>query len=219
MSRPRWADDFLEHLRRQVPLDWLEVRITRDGDGPTYRLHHRLDPPGADLTPVDDWRELARTDAAGDYRPLPTAPDLRRGWSAAGLTEDALLAALETLYPAAIALWSAERAGRLEPVAWRAVQRRQTGQQGLLKRLDDADLRLAVEAHCAGGCLRRVVWSLDQEQPPAMTGAGQVPCPEACSLLLSFARELVGWRRGETVETDSPAWRRLLALQEERGLG
>ncbi len=108
--------------------------------------------------------------------------------------------ALDELYPATVALWHAAAEGRLEAVSWREVQRRQTGQMGLLKRLDDDDAQRAIRLCCSDQrCLRQVHWLLDEGVVADASGSGPAPCAEPCSLLTSFCREVIGWRRGEEV--------------------
>ncbi|MCC7492612.1 MAG: hypothetical protein IT204_09710 [Fimbriimonadaceae bacterium] len=199
---PAWATTFLAWLEAApLPLPWLQVRLNRTAGG--FGLRH-VD--GADDDPsvgLDELAELVRTTASGRYRPLPYAPTLRAGWQLRDLSGASLVAALEIVYPAALALWAAERAGRLEPHAWSQVARRQTGQQGLLKRLAPADVQAAVEVYCGPGCLRRITWGLAPGQPLATPPLDSpVPCYEACSLLQSFLRRAIGWRRGEEPSLD-----------------
>jgi hypothetical protein len=209
MSTPPWAAEFLAWLADQpLPLVWLQVRL-----GPGWTLCHAADDPRDELEPVADWLTLARRDAAGRYRPLPTAPDLRRGWIARELSDAELIAALETLYPGCLALWRAERGGRLRVVDFAATQRRQTGWQGLVKRLEAADLAAAAACFCHdGACLRRVLWRLGDDPPAG--GAGLVPCPEACSLWLAFVQRIARLRRGEPSGGGAdPRWQAWLAAR------
>jgi hypothetical protein len=82
---------------------------------------------------------------------------------------------------------------------------------GLIKRLDEVDAQRAIQVCCSDGqCLKRVRWEFDQGVPAAADGAGPVPCQEPCSLLMSFCREVIGWRRGEEVE-DSGLLRQFVA--------
>jgi len=48
-------------------------------------------------------------------------------------------------------------------------------------------------------CLRQVHWLLDEGVVADASGSGPAPCAEPCSLLTSFCREVIGWRRGEEV--------------------
>ena len=199
---PAWATDFVAWLERQEsPVTWLQVTIDRTADG--YRLRHAEDPADG-LRPIrdDELLDLARTDSEGEYRALPTAPTLVHGWSLTVPDGLAVAHALDDLYPASVALWHAERKGRLACVDWREVQRRQTGMMGLVKRLDDADAQRAIGLCCSDShCLKRVRWEFDEGLPAAADGAGRVPCQEPCSLLMSFCRQVIGWRRDEEVES------------------
>lgn len=213
--RPRWAECFLAWLREQPSsVPWLEVVVERSGPG--YRLRHRDDP--APNRVVDDLFALGRWTADGVYRPLPTALDLSRGWTTPPLDDDRLLAALEALYPASVAIWAAEREGRLDVASWREVAARQTGLLGLVKRLSDSDLRAAAAVCCNDRCALRREWELGPDEtldPPARPAA--VACAEPCSWFLSFAREVIGWRRGETA-AESALLQAFAARQEvERG--
>lgn len=197
---PSWATAFADWLATQDQAVWLEVAIDRTPDG--YRLRHREDAAeGLRGLTEDELRQVSRTGADGEYRPLPTAAGLPRGWCHEVPNALAAAAALDDLYPATIALWHASDHGTLETVNWRAVQRRQTGMMGLLKRLDDADAQRAIGLCCSDHhCLRQVRWEFDDGVPAAADGFGPVPCPEPCSLLLSFCRQVIGWRRDEEVE-------------------
>lgn len=210
MSRPRWAAGFLAWLdEAPPPAGFGQLRILR-GDrwllGPA--------PPDGEPIPLEALRERVRRAADGGYRALPTSPDLPAGWLVRDLDDDGLIAAIETVYPGALALWHAEREGCLRVVHWPETQRRQTGQQGLLKRLDDESAARAAAVCCGPeSCLRRRLWRLAADAPSdAPSGDGAIPCPEACSLFLSFARELVGALRGES-SADDPRLRAALGWE------
>jgi len=196
-----WATAFADWLAEQAQPAWMEVAIERSSEG--YRLRHR-DDRSSGLRPLgdEDLLVLSRQDAAGHYRALPTSPDLLRGWSLDVPDGLAAAYALDEIYPATIPLWHADRQGRLQPVSWREVQRRQTGMMGLIKRLDDADAKRAIGICCSDRhCLRQVRWEFDKGVPSAAKGESPAPCAEPCSLLMSFCRQVVGWRRDEEVES------------------
>ena len=52
-------------------------------------------------------REIARYDAKGNYRPLKTAPNLRRGWLLQLRNIEEMALALDFFYPAALSLYGA----------------------------------------------------------------------------------------------------------------
>ncbi|MBL9133836.1 MAG: hypothetical protein JNG86_21675, partial [Verrucomicrobiaceae bacterium] len=59
-----------------------EIAILTRNDG-SYSLRHASDHDRADLTPfhgAEEARELARYDDSGSFRPLHSAPTLKRGW-------------------------------------------------------------------------------------------------------------------------------------------
>ncbi|MBI2300365.1 MAG: hypothetical protein HYU66_15705, partial [Armatimonadetes bacterium] len=184
--RPVWASAWLAELAgRGGRLEWLEAAVEPDPPG-RWRLHHRADPGSAEEA---DLLALARSDAAGSYRELPFAPSLRRGWVAAGLSADALVEAVETLYPGSIAAWWAEREERLTVTPWREVAGRQTGHLGLVKRLPPDALTGLLHDCCDKGCLRRRRWGAETE---VELRGGPVPCGEACSWFLTLARREIG---------------------------
>lgn len=189
--RPPWAAAWLAELAaRGGRLEWLEAAVEPDGPE-RWRLRHRAESGG----PVAvDLLALARDDGTGGYRRLPFAPTLRRGWVVPGLSADALVEAVEALYPGSLATWWAEREGRLRVTPWREVAGRQTGQMGLVKRLPAEALPALLRDCCATGCLRRRRWGAEAEV--ALPG-GPVPCGEACSWFVDAARREVARLRGE----------------------
>lgn len=198
------ATAFLSWLGGQpLPVGFGQLRI--DGG---WQLSHADDDPPGERHPGDLFA-LARFDAQGNYRPLATARDLPTGWRLDHLDDGELIAAIEAVYPAALALWHAAQTGRLRLLSWHEVQRRQTGQYGLVKRLDDADAAAATEVLC-GDCVRRRLWEIDTTRPlETLRDRPEIPCYEPCSVFVSLAREVVGWRRGE--QEPESRWMRVLA--------
>ena len=208
VTLPAWAKAFLASLPgdRATVLDQVLITPTQGG----WDLRHVAD-AGAGVAPVADLLALVRTSGQGGYRNLPSAPDLVRGWCFTAVDDRALVAALETLYPAALALCRAEQQGDLPVVDWPQLARRQTGWQGLVKRLASADVQAAALVVCRDErCLRRVLWRVADE--PAPGGSGAVPCAEPCSLFLAFAQRIARLRRGEPSGGGAdPRWREWLA--------
>jgi hypothetical protein len=180
---------------------FLQLHVGRGADA-RYQLRH-MDDAGAPLdrlTCYQDPRaalEIARTAASGRYRPLRSTPDLRRGWVMAELDESALWGAVSRLYPGAAIHWFLQCAGELAPVPWERTAGRQSGMYARVKELRGCALHAAVRACCEGGmCLRARAWRAGNEDAPisphGMPGQDEdaaVPCREACSLFVSFARE------------------------------
>ena len=168
----------------------------------------RLDDPElAVFTAAADAREIARNDAAGEFRALKTAPTLKRGWRLELADLDALQFALECFYPAAVALASASEQGTLEAVPLRELLGRQTGMYRFANGITDEQAHALVGACCDSGtnCLRRILYPLAPGTPlsgpaAAKTGpaAGQLPgrsdaipllCIEACTHIVAAARK------------------------------
>ncbi len=116
------------------------------------------------------------------FRSLATSADLPEGWRVPVSSADQLCAAVETVYPGAIANWAANKQGRLEINTLEMTLQRQTGNYQKLKALDESQKLEIVGAVC-GGCVQHPVW-LDGQSP-----VGCLPCPEVCNHWLSHALE------------------------------
>lgn len=180
----------------------------------SFILRHRDDVAREDLANSHrpgDAIELAKFDAAGNYRPLKTAPNLRRGWriELANLCE--LRLALDLFYPGRLATLFAFEKKMLCATPLRQTLERQTGMYRVAAKISDAQANDLVGDFCRsdGGCLRTILWKRDANGAVAstklpaekfdpnhdQTGRGDscIPllCQEACALLVSAARELV----------------------------
>lgn len=196
----RWVDD--AGMKGRI---FLQVRIRREADG-GYEIRHRDDVERAadalarSLDPYEA-REIAQTDARGEHRPLKTAPTLRRGWRLDGLDGRGLWTALNYLYPACAVHWHAGRAGTLRVTHWRETAGRQSGIYSPVRLLPDPVVRTTVRACCGDAvCLRRVAWEIDEDTPLGLAPEAEpegalVPCPEACSVFVSFARTVLTLER------------------------
>ena len=170
------------------------VSVTTESEIELRHVEDRLIPK-RDLRAVDSMdrlRELILRDAAGEFRPLRTAPNLQRGWS---MTVDcvsnihALREILDYLYPAEAANWSLWKDGKLPVTPWQETAERQTGRFRVVRELGDEGARELAAQVCDRGCLKRRLWSpCAQEVAPA---PNEIPllCPEACNYLVSKARE------------------------------
>ncbi len=201
-----WVDEagaqgrvFLQAHLRATGGGRYEARHARDAGCPLDALAVSPDPFAA--------REIAQTTDAGEHRPLKTAPNLRGGWALVGLDGRGLWTALDYLYPACAAHWHAGRTGTLRPTHWRETAGRQSGIYSPVKLLPDAAVRNTVRACCGDAvCLRRVAWEIDADTPLGMTDEGPpagdalVPCPEACSMFISFARKVLTLERAPRQE-------------------
>lgn len=192
----RWLDAGLHEIG--------QVRIEPRGDG--FALRHR-DEKGTHGLQVfrgsKAARDLARDDARGRFRPLKTAPNLRRGWDLRLSDVAELRQALDYFYPAALGLYRAYVEGELHPVNLRSTLERQTGMYAVARRISDEDADAMVGRCCKseGGCLRTILWRIDNGRPvtslPASkfepTTARGIPllCRELCNLMVAEARKVV----------------------------
>lgn len=185
----------------------------RDGGG--FALCHRADVGRDDLvisSVPEAARELATNDAAGVYRPLKTAPNLGLGWALHLPDLAGVCAALEYFYPAALALWLAQKEGRLEATPFRATLERQTGMYRVTARITDEQALTLVGECCAPAkCVRTILWEMAPGQGRAATlPAGKfdleadkasatsqetkvmpILCAELCNLVVAEARVVV----------------------------
>ncbi len=186
---------------------FLQARLLATGGG-RYEVRHARDVnrslDSLEWVLADPFlaREIAQTTNAGEHRPLKTAPSLKQGWALVGLDGAGLWTALEYLYPAAAVHWHAGREGSLRVTHWRETAARQSGIYSSVRLLQGDAVRSAVRACCGDAvCLRRVAWEIDAETPlgladeGAAAGDAPVPCPEACSMFISFARQVLKLER------------------------
>ena len=192
-----------------------QVLVARTPDG-GHELRHRddADRPADALTLHRDAEEaaaLALYDDAGAYRPLKTAPNLRRGWRLFVPDAAALGLALDLFYPARRGAWRMFQEGRLATMPLRETLGRQTGMYRITQKLSDAQANALVGRFCRsdGGCLRTILWRRDaagtapsmllppEKYEPGTVDANTVPllCQEACNLLVAEARAVVKGER------------------------
>jgi hypothetical protein len=193
---------------------FLQARLLATGDG-RYEIRHRRDLHRS--TQSLEWvsddpffaRAIAQTTNRGEHRPLKTAPNLKQGWALVGLDARGLWTALDYLYPACAVHWHAGRTGTLRVTHWRETAGRQSGIHSSVKALADDAVRRTARACCADAvCLRRVAWDIDEmafldpiDEGP-VEGDAAVPCPEACSMFVSLARQVLKIERAP--RTDVP---------------
>lgn len=171
-----------------------QVLVSRQGQG--FELRQVADRSVEarqlrDLTP-DALRNLAQFTAEGAFRPLKSAPNLASGWRTVAADIEELGAALERLYPGAIADWFAA-GGPTPPVThYREFTARQTGMYRVTTMLDDAQAARVAGACCdARFCLKRRLWIVPGLAPDGPDAKSLIPCLEPCAVLLEFARKAV----------------------------
>jgi sirohydrochlorin cobaltochelatase len=166
--------------------------------GENFHLRHQDDSDATDLenfTSPDAAIEIARWDSQGEYRPLKTAPNLRRGWELKLSTLADLHLALDAFYPAALGNWRAVLLGEKIAPPLRETLNRQTGMYritGLLTRDEASGIAAKL---CAPGCLRQILWPIEPADPAPHPAEppGRIPlfCANICSLFLGEARATV----------------------------
>ncbi len=189
--------------------EWGQLRVTAtitDRGERRYDVRHVDDADAAveELERYDDpldARDVVTFDEDGRYRPLKTAPTLRRGWVFPDLDHRGVYETVETVYPATVANWHREREGRLDVDHWRETMERQSGIYGVVKTWDRGEghehVNWVAEACCADSqCLKRREWEYDEETDLDVDGGdGVFPCREPCSMVVSAARR---WTRLES---------------------
>jgi hypothetical protein len=174
------------------------IRPTASG----YSLRHNDDAAAADLEVHEDSRaarEIAKLTEDGEYRPLKGSPNLRRGWEIQVPDAKELAVAMNYLYPAGIIHWHLYREGRLKITNFRENAARQSGIYKRIRRLSDRGVQDAARACCEDAvCLKKTLWNVDEKTPLEMErGEGEIPCPEPCSIFISFARRVRLFEREE----------------------
>ncbi len=174
-----------------------------------YELRHHLDagsPPDA-LTLFSDpaaARDIALYDAGGNYRPLRTAPTLKRGWRMTLSSIEQLHEALDSFYPAMLAARLAFDQSRLTVTPLRDTLNRQSGMYAVTRKISDPQAHALIAATCRSdcGCLKTILWPISPGNPVTSLPPEKflpdpdphiIPllCAEACNLLVARAREVV----------------------------
>jgi len=170
-----------------------QVLIRRVGRG--FELRHIADRGALEGTlrevRSDGLRAVAQLTAAGEFRPLKSAPTLVSGWRAVAAGAKELGAALDQLYPGAVADWFAARAH--PPVThYREFTARQTGMYRITTILDDAEAAQVIGECCdARCCLKRRLWTVGTLAADGAAAKSLIPCLEPCAALLEAARKAV----------------------------
>lgn len=179
-----------------------QVAVLRQGRG--YELRHVADEErnaGAlRLVKVDEARSLAQFTADGAFRPLKSAPNLQAGWRIVVLTGEELEAALNQLYPGAIADWHASQSANPPVTHIPEFTQRQSGMYRITTKLTDSQAAQVTKACCASSfCLKRRLWTAGQLGEDPASEKSLIPCLEPCAVWLEFARTAVRIEQQEKV--------------------
>ncbi|MDF1826072.1 MAG: DR2241 family protein [Verrucomicrobiales bacterium] len=175
-----------------------EILVRRDDNG-QFVASHRDDAEMMDhLMPAEtlaELREIAKFDAAGEYRPLKTAPGLKTGWITKTPSASEFLKKLDCLYPGAFATWISYLRGKHDPTSLRDTLERQTGMYRFAGSISDQMANQIMRETCSPGCLRKIAWPISSECAVSRINPGKksIPliCTEACTFAVSEARKLV----------------------------
>jgi sirohydrochlorin cobaltochelatase len=156
-----------------VPFSFGQILVLK-GDDSGFVLLHRDD---ASLDRLQTYRdaqdaaEIAKYDDAGNYRPLKTAPNLRRGWRLELATIEELRRALDYFYPGRLAVFAAWKSGYLKTTALRETLDRQSGMYRVAAKISDPQINDLVADFCRSdsGCLRTILWKRDRNGVIAST--------------------------------------------------
>jgi len=149
-----------------VPFSFGQILVQK-GDDSGFVLLHRDD---ASLDRLQRYREakdaieIAKYDDAGNYRPLKTAPNLRRGWRLKLATVEELRHALDYFYPSRLAVFAAWKSDYLKATALRETLDRQSGMYRVAAKISDPQINDLVANFCRSdsGCLRTILWKRDR---------------------------------------------------------
>jgi sirohydrochlorin cobaltochelatase len=141
-----------------------QILIEKTNDG--FVLFHREDEAGKDLQTcrnAEEAIEIAKYDDVGGYRPLKTAPNLRRGWRLTLKTLEEVKRALDYFYPGRLAVFVAWKTGQLRTTNLRDTLDRQSGMYRVAAKISDDQIDDVVGDFCRsdGGCLRTILWKRD----------------------------------------------------------
>ena len=182
------------------------IRPLADG----YELRHAADAESSDSGLIVHEepraaREISKRTEAGEYRPLKSSPNLRRGWVLRVADDTGLYVAMNYLYPSGVVHWYLYRNGELEVTSYRENAARQSGIYKRVQRLSDEGVQNTAKACCEDAvCLKKTLWDVDDDTPlAAERGDGEIPCPEPCSIFVSLARRVRLFERENKRDLDA----------------
>lgn len=175
-----------------------ELLLRRDESGQFIASHRDDAEMLDDLSPAKslaELREIAKFDAAGEYRPLKTAPGLKGGWKTTSPSASTFLKRLDCIYPGLFATWITYHKGTHDPTSLRDTLDRQTGMYRFAGSITDQMANRIMRETCSAGCLRKIAWPISNECAVSRLkqGTQSIPliCTEACTFAVSEARKLV----------------------------
>jgi len=156
-----------------APLHFGQILVQETTTG-HFVLSHRDDKSVDQLKvfrSAEDAIEIVKYDDRENYRPLKTAPNLRRGWRLELDTREKLTRALDYFYPGRLAIFAAWKSGRLQATPLRETLDRQSGMYRVAAKISDSQIDDLVGNFCRsdGRCLRTILWKRDLSGASAST--------------------------------------------------
>jgi hypothetical protein len=187
---------------------WAQVLIQRHDSG--FSLRHSNDrsanPATLKALTIPDLRKLAMVDAAGQFRPLRSAPDLVSRWICHCKTDEELARAIQELYPGSIPDWYSTQDAVPPTTNYREFTNRQSGMYRITQFLTDTQAAQVIAACChARFCLKRRFWTVEGLSPDAAESKSAIPCLEPCAVLLELARKATRIEQEEKTSVQLPA--------------
>jgi hypothetical protein len=195
---------FIATIGEELVLAQVWIRRSRND----FALRHVEDHAETSLRSVkfDEARAIAQSTAAGEFRPLKSAPTLIHGWQIIARNESELGTAVNQLYPGAIADWFAALAPNPPVTNYRDYVNRQTGMYRITAMLADADAAQLIQTVCAReNCLKRRFWTVPGLAPDAPADKSLIPCLEPCAVLMESARKAVRANQQEKLANEGKA--------------
>jgi hypothetical protein len=184
-----WLRAFLADPWEETVLGQLIIR--RKGMG--FELRHKDDLTAENLKSIGlaEVRQLANFTADGKFRPLKSTPDLRSGWILSLQSPEDLEAALQTIYPNALADLYTFRNGTPPVTSYRDFTNRQTGMYRITTFLSDSDVARVIDNVCNTICIKYRLWPIEASSPTALRPSIAPVCLEPCAIFLETARKEV----------------------------
>src|SRR5436190_13800395 len=187
-------------------LELAQVLIRRRDD--EFELRHLEDRAAESLrnVEVEELRAIAQFTKTNQFRPLKSAPTLQRGWRCVAHDALELDAALQGLYPGAVADWFAAQSSHPPITHYREFTSRQAGMYRITAMLTDEQAAQVACACCHPRfCLKRRLWTVEGLGPDPATQKSVVPCLEPCAVLLEFARQAMRLEQEKSPDAALPA--------------
>lgn len=191
-----WLAAFLSAPWEEIAIG--QVVIRRAGGG--FELRHADDAAAGDLRPIQpgDARAIANYNAAGEFRPLKSTRDLKRGWVLRAQTPGQLDEALRHLYPNALADRFALNQSPPPITGFREFAARQSGMYRITTFLADDGVADVIARTCSAICLKQRLWSVPSVPPDPPEAKSAIPCLEPCAVFLEATRKEVRARQGDS---------------------